>query len=177
MSADEQPQLTGDAPEQQPDPLVQKAETLLGQAEALLQMWTTESARPEAHRLDVWIAATNLTLAVQALQDAEWGYLSALTGLDLGPEAGRLEALYHFCEGPTVLTIRVKLGREAPTVPTVCTIIPSASFFERELLEMFGVVVEGTPNTDHLFLPDDWPDGVYPLRKDFEMTRLNKAAD
>jgi NADH-quinone oxidoreductase subunit D len=31
---------------------------------------------------------------------------------------------------------------------------------------MFGVDVVGTPNPDRLFLPDDWPDGVYPLRKD-----------
>ena len=151
------------------------AQELLSKAEALLQMWTTESETPEPDRLDVWIAATNLTHAVKALQDAEWGYLSALTGLDLGPEAGRLEALYHFCEGPAVLTLRVKLGRDEPTVPTVCGIIPSASFFERELIEMFGVIVEGTPNTEHLFLPDDWPDGVYPLRKDFEMAQLKAA--
>ncbi len=176
MSDQAQPQPTDEAP-QQADALQQQADALLTKAETLLQMWVTDSARPESHRLDVWIAATNLTLAVQALLDADWGYLSALTGLDLGPEAGRLEALYHFCEGPAVLTLRVKLGRETPTVPTVCAIIPSASFFERELMEMFGVIVEGTPNTEHLFLPDDWPDGAYPLRKDFDMARLNKAAD
>ncbi len=32
---------------------------------------------------------------------------------------------------------------------------------------MFGITVEGTPVTDKLLLPDDWPDGVYPLRKSF----------
>jgi Ni,Fe-hydrogenase III component G len=53
-------------------------------------------------------------------------------------------------------------------IPTVCNLIPSAIFFERELIEMFGITVEGTPNTDHLFLPDEWPEGVYPLRKDFQ---------
>ena len=56
-----------------------------------------------------------------------------------------------------------------PGVPSVCAIIPSASFFERELIEMFGITVDGTPNRDRLFLPDDWPQGVYPLRKDFKM--------
>jgi ech hydrogenase subunit E len=42
-------------------------------------------------------------------------------------------------------------------------------------MEMFGVVVEGTPNTNRLFLPDDWPDGVYPLRKDAVLERLSDA--
>lgn len=148
---------------------------LLAQAESLLEMWTTEKDAPDEERLDLWIAATNLTHAVQALQDAGWGYLSALTGLDLGPEVGRMEALYHFCEGAAVVTIRVKLGRDMPTIPTVCDLIPSATFFERELMEMFGVIVEGTPNTDHLFLPDDWPEDTYPLRKDFEMAQLKAA--
>ena len=32
---------------------------------------------------------------------------------------------------------------------------------------MFGMTITGTPNTEKLLLPDDWPDGVYPLRKSF----------
>jgi Ni,Fe-hydrogenase III component G len=31
---------------------------------------------------------------------------------------------------------------------------------------MFGVTVVGLRNVEHLYLPDDWPAGVYPLRKD-----------
>jgi Ni,Fe-hydrogenase III component G len=34
-------------------------------------------------------------------------------------------------------------------------------------MEMFGVVCEGTPDPRRIFLPDDWPQGVYPLRKDY----------
>ncbi len=148
------------------------AQELLDAAGALLQPWITESNAPEEGRLDVRLAAADLPEAVKALQDATWGYLSAITGLDHGPEGGYMEALYHFCNGAAVLTLRIRLGREAPTVPTLCDVIPSASFFERELLEMFGVTIVGTPNTDHLYLPDDWPDGVYPLRKDFDMAQL-----
>ena len=32
---------------------------------------------------------------------------------------------------------------------------------------MFGVDLLGTPDSDHLLLPDEWPNGVYPLRKSF----------
>jgi Ni,Fe-hydrogenase III component G len=153
----------------------------LQQAEALLHAWATEPVRPEDNRLDVWIAAADLVAAVEALHGAGWGYLSAITGLDDGPaadgrEADGLQALYHFCGGAAVVTLRVRLPYEQPSVPSVCGVIPSASFFERELAEMFGVTVEGTPNPDRLFLPDDWPDGVYPLRKNFDLSTMTPEA-
>ncbi len=146
------------------------AETLLETAAALLQPWAAEPVMPEASRMDVPVPAADLLAAVKALHDARWGYLSAITGLDLGPEAGAMEALYHFCMGAAVVTLRVRLPRDGASVPSVCGLIPSASFFERELSEMFGVTVTDTPDPSRLFLPDDWPDGVYPLRKDFVMS-------
>jgi ech hydrogenase subunit E len=39
---------------------------------------------------------------------------------------------------------------------------------EREVGEMFGVQVVGLPPHSRLFLADDWPEGVSPLRKDFD---------
>ncbi len=147
-------------------------EELLAAAGALLEPWTVEKTTPEEGRVDIVVEADHLIEAVTALVNAKWGYLSALTGLDLGPEAGRMEALYHFCHYAAVLTLRVRLGRETPVLPTVCGVIPSTSFFERELSEMFGITVEGTPNTDHLFLPDNWPTDTYPLRKDFDASAL-----
>jgi Ni,Fe-hydrogenase III component G len=143
-------------------------ENNLQTAESLLSSWTIKKDNPAANRLDLIVEAADLTAAVHTLQQSNWGYLAAITGLDLGPEAGQMEVLYQFCEGAAVLTLRVMIDRESAVIPTVCGLIPSASFFERELGEMFGITVEGTPNTDRLFLPDEWPVGVYPLRKDFQ---------
>ena len=156
-------------------------EERLQQAESLLQAWATDPTRPEDNRLDVWIAPADLVAAVAAVHGAGWGYLSAITGLDdglaaEGQETGGLQALYHFCGGAAVATLRVRLPYDLPAVPSVCGVIPSASYFERELAEMFGISVEGTPNPDRLYLPDDWPDGVYPLRKDFDLSAANPDA-
>jgi len=145
-------------------------EERLQQAESLLQPWATDPARPEEDRLDVWIAAADLVAAVEAIHGAGWGYLSAITGLDDGSDGDGLQALYHFCGGAAVTTLRVRLPYDQPSVPSVCGVIPSASFFERELAEMLGITVTDTPNPDRLFLPDDWPDGAYPLRKDFDLS-------
>lgn len=142
-------------------------ENLLQSVQELLAPWTQEIRTPESNRLDFILLPADLPLAASVLTEASWGYLSAITGLDNGPEAGSIEALYHFCNGAAIATLRIDLPRTEPIVPTVCTVIPSATLYERELMEMFGVNVEGTPNRERLFLPDDWPDGVYPLRKDF----------
>jgi Ni,Fe-hydrogenase III component G len=96
------------------------------------------------------------------------GYLAAITGIDLGPEVGEMDVLYQFCPGDVVITLRVRVPRQDAMLPSLCEIIPSAEVFERELQEMFGIQMLGLHNTEHLYLPDDWPDGVYPMRKDFD---------
>jgi NADH:ubiquinone oxidoreductase subunit C len=119
--------------------------------------------------LDIDVTTVDLLAVIAALLDNDWGYLATITGVDLGIEAGEIEVLYHFCNGAAVVTLSVKVPRDNAVVPSICSIMPAASFYERELLEMLGVTITNTPNTAHLFLPDNWPDNVYPLRKDFVM--------
>jgi len=157
-------------------------------AEELLKPWTVEKMRPEDIRLDVIIRPNDLKPATKAIIYAHWGYLSAITGLDRPAEKagqgdedvasevfseGHLEALYHFCRGAAVVTLRVSVPYSDANIDSVCEIIPSATLYERELMEMFGVEVKGTPSHEKLLLADDWPDGVYPLRKSF--TGLEKV--
>jgi len=144
-------------------------EIYLQRAGEILAPFAKGTNQPEANRLDVQIEPADLPKAVSALTAASWGFLSAITGMDLGPEANELEALYHFCEGAAVATLRVHLPRvDCPDIPSISDQIPVASFFERELGEMLGVNVVGTPDPSRLFLPDDWPAGIYPLRQGFK---------
>ncbi len=159
-------------------------EEILTRAETLLAPFAVGATRHEDHRVDVVVKRENLRSAVKALMDARWGYLITITGLDLpwpkpkagapdpaapagGPMEDKLEALYHFTEGPVVATLRVTVPYADPRIPSICPIVPTATLYERELQEMFGFVIEETPVPDRLVLPDDWPDGVYPLRKSF----------
>jgi Ni,Fe-hydrogenase III component G len=135
-------------------------------AQDLLTRWKAAFSTPEANRLDVRLSAADLLDAVTALKDGRWGYLAGITGLDCGVEAGEIEALYHFCAAAVVVSLRVRAPRSGASLPSICPIIPSASVFEREVSEMLGVTFVGAPDPSRLFLPDDWPDGVYPLLKD-----------
>ena len=132
----------------------------------ILKSWIKEQNEPEANRLDVIIEAADLIPAAQALCDSKWGYLSAITGLDRGLQLDELEVLYHFCEREAVLTLRVRLPRDNPSVQTVCEVYPGARLYEQEVREMFGIEMVGLVAATHLFLPDDWQEGVYPLRRD-----------
>lgn len=140
--------------------------TPLQTAHDLLTAWTIQESEPETNRLDVVLDADNLLRAVRALDKVRWGYLAGITGLDLGVEAEIMEVLYHFCSRATILTLRVRIPRDHASVPSITDLLPTASFYERELHEMMGIDVVGLSNLDHLFLPDDWPDNTYPLRKD-----------
>jgi ech hydrogenase subunit E len=144
-------------------------ENPLQAVEALLAPWTTGKATPEANRLDLTLATTDLPAAAKALHDADWGYLIAITGLDPGVQTGELEVLHHFGAGPNIVTLRSRTPRDQATVPSVCDSFIYAGSFERELAEMLGITVVGTPDPRRLYISDDWPEGVYPLRKDFDV--------
>ena len=137
--------------------------TTLELARMLLLRWQTAFSTPEANRLDVKIAPAEVQPAVSALLAGHWGYLAGITGLD-GSDA--LELLYHFASGAVIVTLRVSLPRTGAIVASICHLVPAASVFEREISEMLGVTFRGAPDTARLFLPDDWPEGVYPLLKD-----------
>lgn len=140
--------------------------------------WETELVEPEENRLDIHLKnAGDLAAAATEIQANRLGYLAAITGIDLGAEAGELETLYHFCQAGAVITLRIRLPRENPVVATLTGIIPGAEPFERELSEMFGVTVEGLRAPDHLYLPEDWPDEVFPQRKDFDPAVLDGEAE
>jgi ech hydrogenase subunit E len=155
--------------------------TLLNDATTLLAPFAKATHKPEANRLDVTIETSDLVSAVKTLRDSRWGYLAAITGLDhlsLSAKAGTptdtsLEALYHFCDGAAVVTLRAATPRDNAVLPTICGVTPSADLFERELSEMFGIAIDGTPDVNRLLLPDDWPSDVFPLRKDFDQKAVN----
>ena len=94
-------------------------ETALQQAELALAGLAKGTARPTANRLDVTLDSGDLLKAATALRQAHWGYFAALSGVDLGKDANALEALYHFCEGDAIATLRAKLPRSGGSVPSL----------------------------------------------------------
>ena len=67
--------------------------------------------------------------------------------------------LYVLLESP--------VSTEDLKIESITDIIPGANWAEREYRDAIGVHPEGHPDPRRLLLADDWPEGVYPLRRDF----------
>jgi Ni,Fe-hydrogenase III component G len=143
-------------------------EAIFQTARLLLADWAEDFSTPTPNRLDVTIQQPqDLVTAVVGLRVKRLGFLAAITGLDPGGESQNLEVLYHFCTGPAIVTLRLQVPKVSASLPSLCEVIPSAEAFERELGEMFGITMVGLRRQEHLYLPDDWVEGQYPLRKEF----------
>jgi NADH-quinone oxidoreductase subunit C len=81
-----------------------------------------------------------------------------------------LEVLYHFSvEALNLLvTLRVKLDKKAPRVDSLAPLIKGAAWIEREIHELLGIDFAGHPDLHRLLLSEEWPEGVYPLRQDYQ---------
>ncbi len=99
----------------------------------------------------------------------EYPHLAIISSSDLGDS---VELIYHFTIyyghhlEEISLGLRVNLPKNDLKIPTLTDIIPGALFTERETQEMMGVEVVGIPDSRRLFLPDGFPEGVYPWRTD-----------
>ena len=99
--------------------------------------------------------------------------LCTITGLDDGNDFG---FIYHFSEpNGILLNVKYLVPKSSPTIKTIIKTFPSAHIYERELEDMFGVKVEGLPKGNRYPLPDNWPTGQYPLRKDWNIDQLKQA--
>jgi len=77
--------------------------------------------------------------------------------------------------GPRVVVLQVRLDHENPEVPSLAGMIPGAIVYERELKDLFGILPVGNPDLRRQAVPEDWPAGVYPLRKDVQFNRQGEV--
>ncbi|SMB92736.1 hypothetical protein SAMN00808754_0699 [Thermanaeromonas toyohensis ToBE] len=66
------------------------------------------------------------------------------------------------------LTVKALVPSHKPEFPSVTPRVPAAVWYEREVRDMLGLEPVGLPDARRLVLPDDWPDNLYPLRKDMD---------
>ena len=79
-----------------------------------------------------------------------------------------LEILYHFDfhHLPQVFSVRVFLKKHELEIESMAPYSKATEWIEREMAELFGITFKNHPDMKHLILPDDWPEGNYPLRRD-----------
>ncbi|WP_338050868.1 NADH-quinone oxidoreductase subunit C [Roseicella aerolata] len=101
--------------------------------------------------------------------DFAFEQLMDLCGTDWPEKPLRFEVVYNLLSLSLNQRIRVVVATDAATpVPSIASIWPNATWYEREAWDMYGVVFEG--QTDLRRLLTDYGFEGHPLRKDFPLT-------
>ena len=132
-----------------------------------------EVRKQNPFRYWITVPADGLHAAVATLRD-RFGirHLGTIVGED---RRDRFEVHYIF-SGEVTVTLTVPVpDRANPQVPSLAPLLEGALVYEREVHDLFGIVPVGHPSLRRQTLPEDWPDGVFPLRKDVQIPRPTAA--
>ncbi len=104
---------------------------------------------------------------LEHLRAKGYTFLASLHGVDYYPEEPRLGVLYEMLDMERVdrISVKARLGSDAPKIASVVELFPTADYQEREVYDMFGVVFEGHPDLRRIHMPEDYEG--HPQRRDF----------
>jgi len=106
------------------------------------------------------------------MKENNFDTLCTITGLDYGESIGMI---YHLTrQDGIVVNLKTSVPRENPVIQSIISYFPAAELYEREVVDLLGAKVEGLPDGSRYPLPDGWPEGQYPLRKDWKSETSQK---
>lgn len=83
---------------------------------------------------------------------------------------GKYAVYYVFAdrESALLLIIIAMVDERNMEIRSITGKIPAAALYEREIQDLFGIVPLGHPDAKRLVLHGNWPQGEYPLRKEYD---------
>ena len=119
----------------------------------------------------IWaqISREALRPAIQKIITIHFPHVSVIAFADTGAQVDLVYHLYIYWGIPKeeiLITLTVSLDKTDLKIPTITDLIPGALTSEREKQEMLGIEVVDIPDGRRLFLPDDFPENIFPWRKD-----------
>jgi NADH-quinone oxidoreductase subunit C len=124
------------------------------------------------HELMVRAQAAEIVAVMRFLRDdprCQFWNIVDITAVDWPSREQRFDVVYHLLSPKQNARIRVKLETDETTpIHSIIEVFPGADWFEREIFDLYGIVITGHPDMRRL-LTDYGFDG-HPLRKDFPLT-------
>jgi len=121
--------------------------------------------------------------AVRALcqyifRDLDARYVISI-GADDRPFSGKFLVAHDFAfdKDHILCSVLVYLPPESPRIESISEVVPAASWAEREMRDLVGIEPLGHRYMKRLVLPDGWPEGLHPLRKDVPWNHVPDGFD
>ena len=127
----------------------------------------TEVEQCEPRRGIVRVDPARTVEAARRMFAMDGSRLATATGLEV---RDGIDVLYHWAFEPAgaVVTLKVLAERPDLEVDSIAEAVAAANWIEREMHDLLGANFRNHPDMRRLNLDDSWPEGVYPLRKDFD---------
>jgi NADH-quinone oxidoreductase subunit C len=113
----------------------------------------------------------HIVKAVHALaENYNFSILIDITAVDYWPELSpRMHVVYQFyaLEDNQNLRLRVPLANNDLSIESITAVFTGASWYEREIFDLFGINFENHPDLRRIIMPYDWVGN--PLRKDYPL--------
>jgi NADH-quinone oxidoreductase subunit C len=125
------------------------------------------AAKYDREELTVTVARENIVAACEAVKAAGYNFFEDVTGVDWYPSEPRFQISYSILSFTLKRRVRivVRLAGDDAALDSITSVWPAANFYEREILDLFGVHFGGHPNLRRIMMPEDW--NGHPLRKDY----------
>jgi NADH-quinone oxidoreductase subunit C len=130
-----------------------------------------------AHRVELGEAVveaerdTLVALMITLRDDPRFAFeqMMDVCGVDFPDRAERFDVVYNLLSVSLNQRLRVSVTTDEQTpVPSVYTVWPAATWWEREAWDMYGIVFSGQPDLRRILT--DYGFEGFPLRKDFPLT-------
>ncbi|MCX8011832.1 MAG: NADH-quinone oxidoreductase subunit C [Desulfobacterota bacterium] len=94
---------------------------------------------------------------------------NTIVGVDRRPTCQDFQTTHIFSldKDKIFVLLQSSLDKDSPEIDSLTSIIPGANWAEREIQDLLGIKVKGHKDPRRLALPDDWPENLHPLRRDF----------
>ncbi len=84
---------------------------------------------------------------------------------------------FGFDNDDFIVLVRTAVPGDNPVLESITPDIPGAGWSEREYQDLLGMTFTGHPKPKRLILADDWPEGIYPMRKEVPYNLVPPAAE
>lgn len=114
---------------------------------------------------DATVEPSQVVFAAEQMDKAGFS-IDTITGVDWMAQ-NQMEVVYDYFHPVRSIraSIRTRIPRENPELPTISKVFPGANWHERETHDFFGIRFTGHPDLTPFLLPEDAT--YHPLRKDF----------
>jgi NADH-quinone oxidoreductase subunit C len=156
------------APDRIPEDAVDACEVSAKEVEELTKAVKVEKAYIQRGQLIVIVDAKDAFSAVKSFKTQGYAQLSEMSAIDYIAQKGGFEIFYQLLSLSKAKRVRVKCFiKDGDKIESVTQLYNSANWAEREMYDLFGIVVNNHPLLKRIMMPEDWTG--HPLRKSYPL--------